>query len=100
MATDPARPVLWYAACGVPSSAYLCIVSCEAPDKVVYNSPIWRAFNLANRCGSVRGDPLMAEKLSKHELDALRKITSPTIANAIELFNIRPRNAGFMTPDI
>lgn len=42
----------------------------------------------------------MAEKLSKHELDALCKITSPTIANAIELFNIRPRNVGFMTPDI
>jgi hypothetical protein len=42
----------------------------------------------------------MAEKLSKHELDALRKITTPTIANAIELFDIRPRNVGFMTPEI
>ncbi len=42
----------------------------------------------------------MAERLSKHELDALRKITAPTIANALELFNIRPRNQGFMTPDI
>jgi 4-hydroxy-4-methyl-2-oxoglutarate aldolase len=42
----------------------------------------------------------MAEKLSKHELEALRHITTPTIANAIEVFNIQPRNLGFMTPDI
>ena len=42
----------------------------------------------------------MAEKLSAQELDALRNITTPTIANAIEVFNIRPRNVGFMTPDI
>jgi 4-hydroxy-4-methyl-2-oxoglutarate aldolase len=42
----------------------------------------------------------MAEKLSAHELEALRSITTPTIANAIEVFNIRPRNVGFMTPDI
>jgi 4-hydroxy-4-methyl-2-oxoglutarate aldolase len=42
----------------------------------------------------------MADKLSKQELEALRKITTPTIANAIEVFNIQPRNTGFMTPDI
>jgi 4-hydroxy-4-methyl-2-oxoglutarate aldolase len=42
----------------------------------------------------------MAEKLSKPELEALQKITTPTIANAIEVFNIQPRNVGFMTPDI
>jgi 4-hydroxy-4-methyl-2-oxoglutarate aldolase len=42
----------------------------------------------------------MAEKLSKQELEALRNITTPTIANAIEVFNIQPRNTGFMTPDI
>lgn len=42
----------------------------------------------------------MADQLSKHELDALRKITSPTIANALELFNLRPRNQGFMSPEI
>ena len=42
----------------------------------------------------------MADQLSKHELEALRNITTPTIANAIEVFNIQPRNVGFMTPDI
>ena len=42
----------------------------------------------------------MPEQLSKHELEALRNITTPTIANAIEVFNIQPRNTGFMTPDI
>jgi 4-hydroxy-4-methyl-2-oxoglutarate aldolase len=43
---------------------------------------------------------LMPDQLSKQELEALRNITTPTIANAIEVFNIQPRNVGFMTPDI
>ena len=42
----------------------------------------------------------MPDRLSKQELEALRNITTPTIANAIEVFNIQPRNIGFMTPDI
>jgi regulator of RNase E activity RraA len=42
----------------------------------------------------------MVEQLSQLELNALRTITTPTIANALEVFNIRPRNEGFMTPDI
>lgn len=42
----------------------------------------------------------MADKLSKQELEALGKITTPTIANALEVFNMQPRNVGFMTPDI
>jgi 4-hydroxy-4-methyl-2-oxoglutarate aldolase len=42
----------------------------------------------------------MPDKLSTQELEALQKITTPTIANAIEVFNIQPRNVGFMTPDI
>lgn len=33
-------------------------------------------------------------------IDALRKISSPTVANAIETFNVRPRNQGFMSPEI
>jgi regulator of RNase E activity RraA len=33
-------------------------------------------------------------------IDALRKMTSPTVANAIETFNVRPRNAGFMSPHV
>ena len=37
----------------------------------------------------------MSEPLSAEELDALRRISTPTIANAIETFNLRPRNEGF-----
>jgi regulator of RNase E activity RraA len=33
-------------------------------------------------------------------LDTLRQFDAPTIANAIETFNIRPRNTGFMNADI
>jgi 4-hydroxy-4-methyl-2-oxoglutarate aldolase len=33
-------------------------------------------------------------------LDRLREFTSPTVANAIEVFNARPRNEGFMRPEI
>ncbi|PYO01527.1 MAG: hypothetical protein DMD91_07380 [Candidatus Rokuibacteriota bacterium] len=33
-------------------------------------------------------------------IDALRKISSPSIANAIETFNVRPRNQGFMSSEI
>jgi len=38
----------------------------------------------------------MNEPLTPAELDALRAITSPTICNAIETFDIRPRSEGFM----
>jgi len=33
-------------------------------------------------------------------LEELRKISSPTIANAIETFNVRPRSAGFVSSEI
>lgn len=33
-------------------------------------------------------------------LGALRGLSTPTVANAIELFEIRPRNQGFMSPEI
>jgi len=33
-------------------------------------------------------------------IDALRKITSPTVANAIETFNVRPRNQGHMFSEL
>jgi 4-hydroxy-4-methyl-2-oxoglutarate aldolase len=35
------------------------------------------------------------EILQNHELDALRRISSPTIANAIETFDIRARGEGY-----
>jgi len=39
-------------------------------------------------------------QLSTQELDALRKITTPTVSNAIETFDVRPRNEGFMDSSV
>jgi len=33
-------------------------------------------------------------------LDRLRKYNTPTVSNAIEVFDVRPRNEGFMRPEI
>ncbi len=35
-------------------------------------------------------------RLNSTELRVLRRINTPTIANAIELFNVRPRHTGFL----
>lgn len=40
------------------------------------------------------------EYLTKEQLDELRGFDTPTISNAIELFNIRPRTEGFMGPEV
>jgi 4-hydroxy-4-methyl-2-oxoglutarate aldolase len=40
------------------------------------------------------------EALPAPVLDRLRAFTSPSVANAIEVFNVRPRNEGFMRPEI
>ena len=42
----------------------------------------------------------MPANLSPEQLDALKRIDSPTIANAIETFKIRPRVAGYVGYDI
>jgi len=42
----------------------------------------------------------MSEPLTVNELDALRRITSPTIANAIETFKVRSRSEGFMDASV
>ena len=34
--------------------------------------------------------------LSDYELDLLRRYNTPTISNAIELFDVRPRHTGFL----
>jgi len=39
-------------------------------------------------------------QLSSETLAALRALSTPTVSNAIELFNVRPRNEGFMSPEI
>ncbi|MDP7560341.1 MAG: RraA family protein, partial [Planctomycetota bacterium] len=38
----------------------------------------------------------MSEPLTTEELDLLRKFDTPTVCNVIELFDIRPRNTGYM----
>jgi regulator of RNase E activity RraA len=38
--------------------------------------------------------------VSQRTLEALRKIDGPSICNAIEGFNVRPKNQGFMLPEI
>ena len=38
--------------------------------------------------------------LTAQQIDALRKITSPSVANAIETFNVRPREEGNLSSDI
>ncbi len=42
----------------------------------------------------------MAATLSFEQLSALRRIDSPTISNAIETFNLRPRVSGYVGYDI
>jgi 4-hydroxy-4-methyl-2-oxoglutarate aldolase len=38
--------------------------------------------------------------LTADKLEALRKFSTPTISNAIEMFDIRPRNVGFLGPEV
>ncbi len=42
----------------------------------------------------------MSEALTAEQLEALRGFSTPTVCNAIELFNRRPRDAGFMDQTI
>ncbi len=38
--------------------------------------------------------------VTQETIEALRGIPTPTVSNAIELFNVRPRNQGFMSPEV
>ena len=42
----------------------------------------------------------MPDYLTQEEMEALRAWPTPAISNAIELFDIRPRNEGCMLPEI
>jgi 4-hydroxy-4-methyl-2-oxoglutarate aldolase len=42
----------------------------------------------------------MTQYLTQEELEAIRKWPTPAVSNGIELFNIRPRNEGFMLSDV
>lgn len=43
---------------------------------------------------------MTASGLTRQQLDELRQFDSPTICNAVELWNIRPRNTGYMNSSI
>lgn len=43
---------------------------------------------------------MSASGLTKEQLDDLRKFDSPTICNAVELWNLRPRSTGYMNSTI
>lgn len=43
---------------------------------------------------------MSASGLTKKQLDELRQFDSPTICNAVELWNVRPRNTGYMSSAI
>ncbi len=38
--------------------------------------------------------------IANEVLAALRGLSTPTVSNAIELFNVRPRNQGYMAPEV
>ena len=40
------------------------------------------------------------ERLTPEQLEMLRTIPTPAVSNGIETFNIRPRTAGFMGPEV
>ncbi len=40
----------------------------------------------------------MAAALNAEQLEGLRNFSTPTISNAIEMFEVRPRNQGFLDP--
>ena len=44
--------------------------------------------------------PDPASPLTEAELDALRALDTPTIANALEELNVRPRTEGFLRPEV
>src|SRR4051794_4200580 len=47
-----------------------------------------------------RASPMSPPPLSAEQLEELRRFNSPTISNAIEVFNVRPRNVGFLPHQI
>ncbi len=42
----------------------------------------------------------MSKLLTKKQIELLRKYDTPTVCNVIELFNVRPRNQGYMNAGI
>ncbi len=42
----------------------------------------------------------MTPVLTSEQLSALARFSSPTISNAIEMFDVRPRNVGYLGPEV
>jgi len=42
------------------------------------------------------GETMVSETIAQSDLDLLRQYDTPTICNVIELFDVRPRSAGYM----
>ena len=45
-------------------------------------------------------EPSETDPLSAEDLVALARLTTPTVANAIEVFDVQPRTAGFLDPTV
>lgn len=43
---------------------------------------------------------MITQSLTTEELETLRAIPTPAVSNAIETFDVRPRTAGFMGPEV
>jgi len=39
-------------------------------------------------------------EIPKEQLEELHRLSTPTVSNAVEVFNLRPRNEGFVSPEI
>lgn len=76
-----------FLAAGATGMAGLSAVPITA-DAFSFNSP------------QTKGESTMKSVLSETELKELQKFDAPTISNAIEPFNIRSRDKGFMSPEV
>jgi hypothetical protein len=56
--------------------------------------PVWRGTNTHTM------EARMPHPLGPDALARLRTYTTPTLSNAIETFNVRPKTAGFTAEDI
>jgi hypothetical protein len=57
-------------------------------------------YNVSRSTNHVQGEEIIMEPLEPALLERLRTFNTPTVANAIEVFDVRPRNEGFMRPEI
>lgn len=66
----------------------------------VHAFPQFRENAMPRDAASRERNVMPAAGLSTGQLNALRKFDSPTVCNAVELWNLRPRNTGYMNSSI